>query len=89
MLGDLESLSLMEPLIEPRKLFLSLMLAATGLSMRREADERRLKRLLRELFVDGWMSRSDICEEGGSLKDYFKVGCWLELRDADGGDGSE
>lgn len=43
----------MEPLIEPRKLFLPSMLAATGLNMRREADERRLKRLLRELFVDG------------------------------------
>lgn len=60
MLGDLESLSLMEPLIEPRKLFLSVMLAAVGLNRRREADERWLNRLLRELFVDGWMSRSDI-----------------------------
>lgn len=64
MLGDLESLPLMEPLIEPRKLLLSVMLAATGLNRWREADERRLKRLFRELFVDGWMSRSDICEEG-------------------------
>lgn len=43
----------MEPLIEPRKLFLSLMLAVAGLNLRRETDERRLKRLLRELIVDG------------------------------------
>lgn len=69
LLGDLESLSLMEPLIEPRKLFLlALMLAATGLSLWRDADERRFNRLWRELFVGGWMSRSDICEGGRGLK---------------------
>lgn len=87
LLGDLESLPLMEPLIEPRKLLLSVMLAATGLKRWREADERRLKRLLRELFVDGWMSRSDICEEGEFQK-LFRGGL-LEIRDADGGDSSE
>lgn len=75
MLGDLESLPLMEPLIEPRKLLLSVMSAATGLNRRWDADERRLRRLLRELFVDGWMSRSDICEEGGPGK-CLEAGCW-------------
>lgn len=77
----------MEPLIEPRKLFLSVMSAAAGLNRCRDADERRLKRLLRELFVDGWMSRSDICEEGEAWK-LFRGGL-LESRDAHGGDGSE
>lgn len=74
----------MEPLIEPNMLFLSVMSAATGLNRRRDADERRLRRLWRELFVDGWMSRSDICEEGGVWK-LFRGGL-LELRDADASD---